>query len=158
MKSFGVARAGAAAAIAVLVAITLAASCASRPPAGSVVTASGLTIQDAYVRPAPAGGIGGAFLTVVNPSSTPDRLVAARTSVAQSVELHETIDDSGVMKMRPVPGGYEVPAKGKLELKPGGKHLMFVGLGSDLKAGQELEITLTFDKAGDVTIKARIHE
>ncbi|MGE5603390.1 MAG: copper chaperone PCu(A)C [Nitrososphaerales archaeon] len=158
MRNFGALRMMLAAAIVTLVAVSLAAGCTSRPAAGLVVTPSGLAIRDAYARPAPAGGMGGAFLTVVNSGKAADRLVAARTPVAQSVELHETIDDNGVMKMRPVAGGYEIPANGKLELKPGGKHLMFVGLGTPLKVGEELEITLTFEKAGDVSIKAPIHE
>ncbi len=158
MRTFGIFRALASASIVALIATAQLAGCAPGPAAGSIVTKSGLSIRDAFARPAPAGGIGGAFLTVVNPGSTADRLVAASTPVAQSVELHETIDDNGVMKMRPVPGGYEVPANGKLELKPGGKHLMFVGLSSPLTEGQEVEITLTFEKAGDVTIKAPIHQ
>jgi periplasmic copper chaperone A len=158
MRIFPALRVMAAMSIAASLAVILLAGCAHAPAAGSVITPSGVSIQDAFARPAPAGGIGGAFLTVVNRGSTPDRLVGARTPVAQSVELHETIDDNGVMKMRPVPGGYEVPANGKLELKPNGKHLMFMGLSAPLKAGEELEITLTFEKAGDVTIKAPIHE
>ncbi len=96
-------------------------------------------------------------MTVLNGSDTPDRLIGARTSVAQTVELHETYDDNGVMKMRPVAGGFEVPAKGRLELKPGGKHMMFIDLGSPLENGKEIELTLVFEKAGEITVKAPIH-
>jgi periplasmic copper chaperone A len=132
--------------------------CSKSGPQGAGVSLGDLSIENAYSRPAPAGGIGGAFLTVVNHGGTSDRLVAARTSVADSVELHETINDNGVMKMRPVTGGYEVPANGKLELKPGGNHMMFVGLKSALTQGNEVEITLTFEKAGEVTVKAPVHQ
>ncbi len=126
---------------------------------GCAATGSGgLDVENVYSRPAPAGGMGGAFVTVTNGGDTPDRLIGARTSVAEAVELHETIDDNGVMKMRPVPGGFEVPAKGKLELKPGGKHLMFVGLNTALQEGKEIEITLTFEKAGDIAVKAPIRQ
>ena len=125
---------------------------------GRGASPAGLAVENAFARPAPSGGNGGAFLTIVNSGSTADRLVAARSSAAPSTELHETIDDNGVMKMRPVPGGFEVPANGQLELKPGGKHLMFVNLTSPLTAGSEVAITLVFDKAGEITIKAPIRE
>lgn len=158
MRTFGSLRAMAAATIAAMMVISLAAGCTALPPVGSTAAPASLAIEGAYARPAPAGGMGGAFLTVVNPVSTTDRLLAAHTPIAQSVELHETIDDDGVMKMRPVQGGYEVPANGRLELKPGGKHLMFVGLSSPLTTGHDLELTLTFEKAGDITVRIPIHE
>lgn len=134
----------------------LAGCAASATPAASGATPAGLTVVDGFARPAPSGGAGGAFLTVVNPGGEPDRLVAARSPVAPACELHETIDDNGVMRMRPVPGGFEVPAKGKLELKPGGKHVMFLNMTEPLRPGQEVEITLTFEKAGDITIKVPV--
>lgn len=138
----------------ILIVFLALAGCATIPPPSSAP--AGVTVQDAFARPAPAGGMGGAFLTVVNASDIPDRLIGARANVAPTVELHETYDDNGVMKMRPVPGGFEVPAKGRLELKPGGKHLMFVGLASPLEEGKEVEITLVFEKAGEMTVKAPI--
>ncbi len=147
----------AAACVVLLASALLLVGCAGSPtPAGRSV--GPLTVDDIYARPAPAGGIGGAFLTVRNAGQTPDRLVGARTSVAQAVELHETIEENGVMKMRPVAGGFEVPAGGKLELKPGGGHMMFVGLSSALKQGEQIEITLSFEKAGDITLNVPVHQ
>ncbi len=67
---------------------------------------------------------------------------------AQTVELHETINDGGVMKMRPVPSGFEVPATGALELKPGGKHVMLIGLTKPMVGGEEIEITLQVREVG----------
>jgi copper(I)-binding protein len=141
-------------AIIVLFAAGSLAGCAPESAPGGA--AAPLSIESAFARPAPAGGNGGAFITVVNAGSSADRLIAARSAVAPNIELHETVDDNGVMKMRPVPAGFEVPAKGRLELKPGGKHLMFLGLTSPLVDGKEVEITLVFEKAGEITVKAPI--
>lgn len=87
-----------------------------------------------------------------------DRLVGATSPWAPTVELHETINDGGVMKMRPVPGGFEVPATGSLELKPGGKHIMLIGLNKPLVNGEEIEITLRFEKGGEITVKVPVRQ
>lgn len=131
---------------------------AAGDPTAAATTASGLKVEGAFSRPVPAGGNGGAFLTVKNTGPSADRLISARSPVAPITELHETINDNGVMKMRPVPGGFEVPAKGQLELKPGGKHVMFVGLTTAIVAGTEVELTLVFEKAGEITVKAPVKE
>lgn len=142
--------------IAGLICAVLIAGCAPNATPSASGPVPGLTIEDGFARPAPSGGMGGAFLTVVNGGSEADRLVSARSPVAPVCELHETVDDNGVMRMRPVAGGFEVPARGKLELKPGGKHVMFLNMTEPLRPGQEVEITLTFEKAGDITIKVPV--
>ncbi len=137
--------------------LLLAAGCAPLPAATSPAAAPGITVDGAFARPSPSeGGNGGAFMTITNNSGAPDRLIGASSPAAKMVEIHETIDDNGVMKMRPVAGGFEVPAGGKLELKPGGKHVMLMGLTAPLTEGGEVEITLKFEKAGEVTVKAPV--
>ncbi len=143
--------------LALLLAVALAA-CAPAPAATVAGKIGSLTVENVEARPGPAGGISGAFLTVVNTGSTADRLVSVRTPLAPLSELHETFDDNGVMKMRLAAGGWEVPANGKLELKPGGKHMMFTGLTSAVTVGSEVEITLVFEKAGELTIKAPVRQ
>ena len=62
-----------------------------------------------------------------------------------------------VMKMRPVPGQrLEIPARGAVELKPGGLHLMLIGLKQQLKPGDKIEVTLSFEKSGDKTVQAEV--
>jgi periplasmic copper chaperone A len=141
--------------------LLLAAGCAPLPaatsPAAGSVPALGITVDAAFARPSPAeGGNGGVFMTITNNSDGPDRLVGASSPAAKMVEIHETIDDNGVMKMRAVEGGFEIPAGGKLELKPGGKHVMLMGLTAPLNEGGEVEVTLNFEKAGPVTVKAPV--
>jgi copper(I)-binding protein len=137
--------------------LLLAAGCAPLPAATTPAAGPGITVDAAFARPSPSeGGAGGAFMTITNNSAAPDRLVGASSPTAKMVEIHETIDDNGVMKMRPVTGGFEIPAGGKLELKPGGKHVMLMGLTAPLTEGGEVEITLKFEKAGDVVVKAPV--
>jgi copper(I)-binding protein len=99
---------------------------------------------------------GAAYFTIVNKGKASDRLVAVSTPVAAMAELHRTEDDKGVMKMLPVTS-VEVKAGGRAVFKPGGYHVMLMGLKAPLKEGQSFPLTLTFEKAGklDVTVKVR---
>lgn len=101
------------------------------------------------------GGNGGAFMLVKNSGSASDKLIRASSPVAETVEIHQTTMEGDVMKMSPVEF-IEIPAGGEVELKPGSYHVMLIGLKQDLKAGDSIEITLTFEKAGDVTIEAEV--
>ncbi len=130
------------------------------PPAP--VTAGTLTLSNFWSRSAPAmgadstatsGATGAAFMVITNAGTEADKLIGGTTHVAETVEIHEMKEGSGgVMEMSPVEGGLEVPAGGSVELKSGSYHIMLIGLKEDLIAGTTYELTLTFEKAGDVTI------
>jgi copper(I)-binding protein len=121
--------------------------------AACVPAGGGVAIKDPFARATPTGAqTGGAFATIVNNGQSADRLMSASSPAARTVELHETVDDNGVMKMEPHPEGWEVPAGGTLELKPGGKHIMLIGLTAPLVAGEKIQITLNFEKAGAQTV------
>jgi len=98
---------------------------------------------------APGAKVAGGFMTITNGGSTPDRLVGAASSVAERVELHINVHEDGMMKMRQVQA-IDVPAGGRFELKPGGTHLMFVNIARQIKQGETIPVTLTFEKAGEV--------
>jgi hypothetical protein len=100
-------------------------------------------------------GNGAVYVTVPNRGGGSDALVGAATDAATSVELHETVHAGGVMKMRPLPR-FEVPAGGRLEMKPGGHHIMLLGLKRDLKPGDTVTVTVTFEKAGPMTVEAPV--
>lgn len=139
--------------VAILMVLLLAAGC------GAPTTSPAITVESPFARPSPAeGGNGGAFMTIVNAGGTADRLVSGQSSAAKSVELHETTEEDGIMKMRPVPGGFEIPANGRLELKPGGKHVMLIGLTAALAAGQTVEITLNFEKSGAIKLEVPVRQ
>lgn len=84
-----------------------------------------------------------AFMTLQNAESEAVELVSAESDIAKSVELHTHKMIDGKMAMRQVPF-IEVPAKGKVELKPGGYHIMFIGLNEPLAEGEQVDLTLVF--------------
>ena len=111
-----------------------------------------LEVSDAWARATPAKAENGvAYLTIRTP--TPDRLVSVSSPVAKKAELH-TMEMAGmVMKMRPL-AGLDIPAGQSVTLKPGGEHIMLMGLNGRLREGQSFPLTLTFEKAGarEVTV------
>ncbi|MET3595504.1 copper(I)-binding protein [Mesorhizobium shonense] len=116
--------------------------------------AGDLEIGHPWSRATPPGAkVAGGYFTVTNKGSAPDRLLSISSEVSDKAELHEMGVKDGVMTMRPVSGGLEIPAGGKVELKPGGYHLMFVGLKRQPKQGEKFPATLTFEKAGSVTVE-----
>lgn len=115
--------------------------------------ADALTIGHPWSRPAAQGGNGAGFLSVTSRSRAADRLVSVSSPVATRVEIHESMIMDGKAMMHPRPGGLPVPAGGKAEMKPGGWHLMFIGLKRPLAIGDRFPATLTFEKAGKVQVE-----
>ena len=60
--------------------------------------------------------------------------------------------NNDIMTMRPLEDGLDIPAGETVILKPGSFHLMFMGVTDPIEAGEENEITLVFDKAGEITV------
>lgn len=111
-----------------------------------------LTIQKPWARETVAGQMaGGGFLTIVNGGNAGDRLIGA-TSPAGDVQIHAMTMDGGIMRMRAVDGGLAIPAAGKVDLRPGGYHLMFMGLKAPLRQGQAVPVELRFERAGTVRV------
>ncbi len=98
---------------------------------------------------------GAVYITIKNSSGSRDSLISGKSLVAKSAALHNHIMDSGVMKMRTV-GSLKIPAYGTVIMKPGGLHVMLMGLKSPLVKGGSLLLTLTFEKAGPITIQIKI--
>jgi hypothetical protein len=112
-----------------------------------------LSIQHPWSRETAVGQkVGGGFMVITNAGKAEDKLVSASTPVAAEVQLHTMTMDGGVMRMRQVEGGIVVPAKGKLELKPGSFHVMFMGLKRPLAKGERFPVTLRFQKAGTIKV------
>lgn len=109
-----------------------------------------VTVEAAWARATSASQkVGGVFLTLTD-TGAPDRLVSVSSPIADTVELHETVSEAGVMKMRPVPALPLEPGK-PVALKPGGYHLMVLGLHRQLTPGATFPVTLTFEKSPPVT-------
>ncbi|MFV0358453.1 copper chaperone PCu(A)C [Tropicimonas sp.] len=113
-----------------------------------------IEIRDAYARAAMANAkAGAAFMEIVNTGPEDDRLIGAASDISERVELHTHIDDgNGVMKMIEVEEGFAVPAGGAYMLRRGGDHVMFMGLRGPMNDGDTVNVTLTFEKAGDVAV------
>ena len=116
-----------------------------------------LAIGHPYARAtAPGQPTGGGYLKLDNQGATDDRLLgASAATVAERVELHTMAMDGDVMRMRS-PGAIDLPAGRSVELKPGGTHLMLVGLKAPLKAGDKFPLTLRFEKAGQVEVVVNV--
>jgi copper(I)-binding protein len=113
-----------------------------------------LEIGHPWSREVPAGAsVAGGYLTIVNHGGAPDRLLSISSDISAKAELHEMAVKDGVMTMRQVEGGLEIPAGATIELKPGGYHLMFMGLKRLPKQGDTFPATLTFEKAGSVKVE-----
>lgn len=116
----------------------------------TAAAAPALTLSGAEVRASLGDNPNtGGYLTVTNASDSADRLVAAACACADRVELHTMSTEGGVMRMSQV-DGFDVPADGVLTLAPGGNHLMFLGLREPLTAGEQVNVTLTFERSGEV--------
>ena len=118
--------------------------------------AGSLQITGAWARATPKGAqVGGGYLTITNTGSAPDRLVSG-SSPAGKFELHEMSMSGGVAKMRELTNGLEIKPGETLELKPGGNHIMFVGLKQPLERGKRFIATLQFEKAGKLDVEFKV--
>lgn len=116
--------------------------------------AGGLRIEHPWARATPAGAkVAGGYLVVRNTGAAADRLLGGEAPFAGGVELHEMKVENGVMTMRPLADGVDVPAGGTVTFAPGGYHVMFVDLKAGLVAGERHAGALLFEKAGRVEVE-----
>ena len=143
---------------ALVVSVVLLAALALTACGGSGGTIGGITVSEAWARPSPMmNRAGAAYMVLQNNGAAEDKLLSVESDVAKTIELHETKEMNGMMQMSPVPN-IPVPANGKTELKPGGLHVMLIGLTRELKAGDKVQLTLNFEKAGKVPVTAEVKE
>jgi copper(I)-binding protein len=120
-------------------------------------TSKTVTVAYPWARATPGGAkVGGAYLEIrAAAGGRGDRLIAAKSPVAGSAELHNHIMENGVARMRRV-DAIAVPAGKSVILKPGGYHLMLTDLKAPLKEGDRLKLTLVFEKAGEIEVEATV--
>jgi len=95
------------------------------------------------------------YVTIKNYGKAPDALLSAAATVATSVELHEAIEKDGKRMMQPR-SRFDIPAEGVLELKPGSYHIMLLGVKQALNPGDTVPVTLTFQRAGKMSVEAQV--
>lgn len=125
-------------------------SAATDHPLPPSITQGTLQLTDYWVRGFSGGKNTAAYVTIVN-TGEPDKLIEARCDQSTTVELHTHIDVDGVMKMRPVPS-ISID-KDPVVLKPGGMHIMLMGLKESFKEQTMITITLVFEKAGTIEVQ-----
>jgi len=124
--------------------------------ASVAVQAQDILVEEPWARESPPGvQNGAAYMSLVNQSSDTDRLVSASAPVSETVELHTHLMEEGVMKMRQVKA-IEVAPSSATVLQPGGLHVMFIGLGEPLVAGESFPLTLNFENAGEITVEVPV--
>jgi hypothetical protein len=105
---------------------------------------------------APGARVGAAYMRIANGGAGPDRLIAARSPAAGRVEIHEMRMEGDIMRMRELEGGLDLPAGATVELNPGGYHIMLIDLARPLARGAKVPMTLTFARAGVVTVELAV--
>jgi periplasmic copper chaperone A len=117
--------------------------------------AGDLTIEHPWSRATPQGArVAAGYASITNNGSESDRLIEVRSDIAASVEIHEmAVDGNGVMTMRPIADGIEIPAGDEVRLEPGSFHVMFMGPEKQFVEGESFAGTLVFEKAGEVDVE-----
>jgi hypothetical protein len=140
-----------------LSALLLLAPLTGAAPRDSARAAADLRIEAAWANATSAGArVGAGYLRIRNAGRTAERLLAASLTGTGRVELHEMRVTDGVMRMRPTRGGFAIPPGATLELRPGGRHLMFLDLAAPLVAGQPAAGTLVFARAGTLPVRYEV--
>jgi len=112
--------------------------------------------ENAWARATPPGAkIAAGYLTIRNTAGSADRLLGIASPGAEKVQMHITVKDGDIFRMREV-RSYDIPANGSLELKPGGGHLMFVNIKAPLKEGDKVPATLRFERAGEMKVEFHV--
>jgi copper(I)-binding protein len=118
-----------------------------------IYSAGGLQIGNPWARATPKGAtVGAGYLTITNKGAEADRLIGGSAAPAARFEVHTTVMENGVARMRQVTG-LEIKPGETVELAPGGMHVMLMGLKQPLRQGQAVKGTLVFEKAGTVAIE-----
>jgi copper(I)-binding protein len=120
------------------------------------IPAGELAVISAWARATPLGAdTGAAYVTIENRGAADDRLTGASTPAAASVSVHETAEENGVATMRQLADA-SVPAGRRLDMRPGGAHLMLMGLSAPLVEGDSVRMALTFEHAGKLTVQLKV--
>ena len=118
---------------------------------------SPINVAYAKARPTAPGGTGVVYMTVMNHGATDDDLTGLSTPIADKAEMHRSTDTNGVSRMEPV-ADLPLKANGAVDFGPGGLHVMLMGMKQPLKLGDSFPLTLTFAKAGQVTVTVSVQQ
>jgi copper(I)-binding protein len=113
-------------------------------------------VTQAWARATPPGAtVAAVYLTIDNAGGAADRLVSVSTAVADRSEVHATVREGDVVRMRRIEP-LDVGAGERVAFEPGGRHVMLMGLQAPLVQGSRIAVTLEFEKAGPVRVEADV--
>ena len=131
----------------------LAVSACSQPP--SAVGPARMQVSEVLCRPTPKGrDVTACYVTLT--ASQNDRLVSVSTPVAAEGQIHEMKVEGGMMRMAELPEGLPLPAGEAVSLRPGAEHIMLIGLTQPMAEGDQIPLTLTFEKAATLGARAAV--
>lgn len=146
-----------------LVGVVAFAGLAAEPAAGPACDRV-IRVTDAWARPAAGmpgmsgmGGTSAVYFTLRNNGDEPEALIGVQSDVAKSLEVHETRIENNVARMVAIPR-LEVPAGGQVQLRPGGLHIMVMGLQRALRAGDRFTVELLFERCGKLPVEVVVGE
>jgi copper(I)-binding protein len=138
------------------VAVACALLATARAASAEDFKAGDIVISHPWSRATPVGAqIGAGYLVIENRGTVPDRVLGGSVEVATGFEIHDVVLEGGVMKMRLL-AGIELPPGSSIEAKPGGRHIMFVGLLHPLAAGEKVRGALRFERAGRIKVEFEV--
>jgi copper(I)-binding protein len=126
-------------------------------PTDAAASDTSISVSDAWVK-AVDSDMTAAFGTLTNNTDAEVTLVAASTSAAPMVELHEVVMKDGSMVMQPKEGGIPIPASGSATLEPGGDHIMLMDVTEPIEPGDLVELELELSDGTTVTMTATAKE
>jgi len=134
------------------------------PGCGSEGAPPEIQVLDAWARPRAVemgaegvvpGSTSAVYLEIRNAGPKPDRLLGGETPAATSVEVHESLLEGDVMRMRRVEG-VDLPGGAAVALRPGGLHIMLLDLRQALQEGDTLSLTLNFQRSGPLSLRVPV--
>ena len=110
-----------------------------------------VAVSGAYTKATVAGQMAGSGFMRIEVSGASDQLIGATSPAAGDVQMHSMSMEGNTMKMRQI-NSIDIPANSTVELTPGGLHLMFMGLKTQLKVGDTVKIKLKFASSGEIEV------
>ncbi len=130
---------------------------AAIPAIAQEFKAGDITINKPWSRATPKGAeVAVGYLIIHNGGATPDKLLGGSADFAGNLEIHEMSTENGIMRMRELKAGLEIPAHGEVALSPGGYHFMFTNLKRPLKKGESVKAALAFEHAGTIPVEFKV--
>ena len=125
-------------------------------PLAAAAEGTKIAVEQPWAR-ASVSKTGAVYLTVINSGNAGDAMVGASSPAAKKTEIHTTIVDNDVMKMRRLER-IEIAPGERVVFEPGAAHVMLMGLTGPLREGETVTVTLTFERAGEIPVMAPIHK